>query len=139
ITLYDYVDEHGVNRFAEWVNGLEPEEKARLRSKLDTLKRVNDPIRDLPNILVGPIDEKFLEIRKLQAGASGSRTALRPLACRGPATQKKNLEVTLLVGAKEVGGRLPKGVVKLAEQRRRAILADPARRCPHEPIRLTSR
>jgi hypothetical protein len=132
ILLYDYVDDARVNQIAAWSRGLQPEERARLRSKLKTLERVDDP-NQLPRFVVGPIDPVYPEIRKLQIGATGSKTALRPMVCRGPFD--KNAEVTLLAGAKEVGGKLlPKGITGEAHSRRDAIVNDQTRRCSHEWI-----
>ena len=128
--LYDHVDEHGANEFKRWSEGLETEERARLRSKLDTLKRVTD-WRQLPQFLIGPLNPK--EIFKLRIGVTKSKTALRPMACRGPI--EKNAEVTLLFGAKEVGGKLvPGDATQQAEKRRLAIVVNVKRRCDHESV-----
>lgn len=52
------------------------------------------------------------------------------MVCRGPFD--KNAELTLLIGAIEKDRKLPNGVAKAAERNRRAIVADAARRRPHE-------
>jgi hypothetical protein len=125
--LYDYV-ESGSNMIRVWTLGLQPEERARLKAKLKTLEKVTDPLQ-LPKFIF-PVDTKYPEIRKAKAGVMGSKTALRPMLCRGPAN--KNTEITLLIGAKESGGKLPKGIAAEAERRRQAIIADQKRRVPHE-------
>lgn len=127
--LYDYVDARGRNIIREWTDGLQARDRAKLRNKLKMLEKVADPAL-LPQLLAGPRIQGEPEIYKLQVGRSGSENALRPMLCRGPFD--KNEELTLLVGATERDGKLPKGVAKVAEQNRRDILADPNRRRPHE-------
>jgi hypothetical protein len=125
--LFDYRDLRGINRIAAWTRELQPEDRAKLWAKLLILEKL--PVDQLPGYLKGPI-QREKEIYKLQIGASGSRVALRPMVCRGPG--EKNTEITLLVGAEERGGKLPKGIGATAEKYRQHILQDSTRRCPHE-------
>ena len=100
MNLWDYV-ERGENQILAWTRDLDPEERARLKAKLKTVASLTDPLH-LPKFAF-PVDDKYPEIRKLKIGAMGSKTALRPMVCRGP--QDKNTEITLLVGAKEIGDK----------------------------------
>jgi hypothetical protein len=135
IKLYDYVDARGVNQIAAWTRSLEATERAKLAAKLLILEKL--PVESLPQYLKGPRIQGEKEIYKLQIGASGSRLALRPLACRGPFD--KDTEITLLVGAVERDNQLAAGAGALAERRRKEIIADPKRRTTHERIERTDR
>jgi hypothetical protein len=57
---------------------------------------------------------------------------LRPMLCRGPIDPDR--EYTLLLGAIEKGGRLPKGAPQQAEENRLTVLNDSSRRVEHERI-----
>jgi hypothetical protein len=65
------------------------------------------------------------DIYEIRVGSSGVQ--YRPLGCYGPDKH----EFTLLVGAIEKGGKLPRPALETAVQRRRIILADRGRTCEH--------
>jgi hypothetical protein len=127
--LYDYVDARGVNRIGVWTRTLPLRERAKLNNKLSLLEQAGPDL--LPGLLAGPNIQGQRHIYKLKIGSSGSGRALRPLACRGPIDNEE--ELTLLVGAEEHDGKLPKNAARAAEERRQEILANPTqRRCSHE-------
>ena len=126
--LYDYVDTRGINQIAKWTKKLPLRDRAKLNNKLQLLEQAGPDL--LPGLLAGPNIQGQRHIYKLKIGSSGSGRALRPLLCRGPIDKEE--ELTLLIGAEERDGKLPKHVAKAAEDRRQEILAKPERRRPHD-------
>ena len=120
--LWDAVDNRGVNVFKEWTQRLESGHRAKLNQKLDMMQRFAFEQMRTSNVLHGPI-KKTGHIYKLRAQ---SNVAMRPLLCKGPIDN--NREYTLLLGAFEKGGVLPKADISKAEANRDAILANPDRR-----------
>lgn len=122
--LYDYVDEHGINHFKKWSEGLEKAQLGKLNQKLDMLERNGPSLQ--PTLLS---DTGYPPIKKIKVKGN---VHLRPMVCEGPIS---NNEYTLLVGAKEVGGKLqPETVVAIALSRRQEIINHPNRRLPHERV-----
>lgn len=124
--LYDYIDENGVNVFRQWSLSLQPKERGKLNAKLDML-RING--KDLlPEILTGTDIPGILKLRVK------GQVQLRPLLCFGPI--KVKTEFTLLMGAKEVGGKIdPKKAFETADSYKQHVIADPKnRRVPHERV-----
>ncbi len=125
-TLYDYVDDRGINSFREWTKTLQKEELAKLNQKLDMLRR--EPELP-PQLLAGPLEGK--PIYKLRIKG---RVALRPMLCKGPIDNDS--EFTLLMGATERDRVLvPEDAVDQAANRRAEVIANPTRRrTPHERV-----
>lgn len=124
--LYEYVNRRGRGVFTEWRRSLQTAQQAQLDQKLDQLGQVDDP-EILPDILAGTREEKHIFKLKL-----GGKVRLRPMVCRGPLDQKR--EITLLYPAYERDWHYdPPNAPARAEQRRQEILADPSRRRLYEP------
>jgi len=121
-SVYDFTDGNGKSVIAQWRNGLTPRSKAQLDSKLHMLQ-VSGPSLG-PKLLAGPI-KKTGHIHKLIIHAD---VMLRPMLCKGPFSM--DTEFTLLVGAKEVQGKLIPGP-DVALDNRDTLLADRKRRIPH--------
>ena len=124
--IYDHVDANGVNVFRLWSLSLQPKERGKLDAKLDML-RING--KDLlPEILTGTDVPGILKLRVK------GQVQLRPLLCFGPI--KVKTEFTLLMGAKEVGGKIkPNKAFETADSYKQDIIADPEnRRIPQERV-----
>jgi hypothetical protein len=125
--LWDFLSERGENLILKWVKDdrLTVRARASLNQKLDRLIQIPFQTAIETKMLAGPIGK---HIYKLRINAD---VMLRPMLCRGPIDQD---EYTLLLGAVETGGRLPKGSIEKAQQNRATIVADQKRRCPHVRI-----
>ena len=120
--VYDFADGDGSSVIAPWRDGLTSRSKSQFDQKLAMLRisGMNLP----PKLLAGPI-RKTGHIYKLIIHAD---VMLRPMLCRGPV--EMDSEFTLLVGAKEVQGKLIPGA-DTAVEHRNILLADRKRRVPH--------
>lgn len=124
--LFDYVNGRGENLILEWTKDLQKTDRAKLNAKLDALEALGDDL--LPEVLTGTGTAGIFKLR-----VKGN-VQLRPMLCRGPINVGE--EYTLLIGAKEVGGKLtPRDADAIAGQRRDEVRGDPARRKSHERIR----
>ena len=121
-SLYDFVDEDGESVISSWRSGLTTRSVARLDSKLHMLE-ISGPTLG-PKLLAGPI-KKTRHIYKLIIHAD---VMLRPMLCKGPFQMET--EFTLLVGAKEIQGRLIPGP-ESAVANRTTLLANGKRRKAH--------
>ncbi len=125
--LYDYYNEKGVNEIKLWTEKLEKKHRIKLNLKLDMLEQTGPDLS--PRLLAGPV---FDHVYKLRVDAK--EVQLRPFLCKGPIDNGK--EFTLLLGAKEVGGKYdPRNAKKIAAYNRMEIIANKNRRCDHERIR----
>lgn len=124
--LYDYVDAQERNLFAQWTQGLEKSQRAKLNARLDLLQQQGDGL--LPEMLTGSPTPGILKLR------CRGNVQLRPLLCKGPIDVDQ--EYTLLIGAIERSGKFdPAKADQTAAERKNAVLAAPnRRRCPHERI-----
>ncbi|MFZ0392863.1 MAG: hypothetical protein WBX09_15490 [Terracidiphilus sp.] len=120
--LYDFIDEAGESIILSWRNGLTSRSKAQLDSKLHMLE-VSGPSLG-PKLLAGPI-KKTGHIYKLIIHAD---VMLRPMLCKGPFQMET--EFTLLVGAKEIQGKLIPGP-EVALENRAILRKNSRRRKPH--------
>lgn len=123
-TLFDYVNEHGVNEFAQWTRGLEKRQRVKLNQKLDMLQKHGPDLP--PQLLAGPI---FTHIYKLKIKGN---VQLRPMLCKGPISNDE--EFTLLLGAIETDDELDHSPEEAARIREIVIAAPRNRRRLHERI-----
>jgi hypothetical protein len=116
------------NLILRWVRDerLTTRDRAMLNQKLDRLRQLDYDLAIGTKLLAGPI---YKHIYKLIIHGD---VMLRPLLCRGPIDSEA--EYTLLLGAIEKGGKLPKGAPQQAEENRLVVLSDPSRRAKHERI-----
>ncbi|WP_133250516.1 MULTISPECIES: hypothetical protein [Cupriavidus] len=124
--LYDYKNRQGVNEVKAWALSLQPAQRGKLNAKLDMLAAHGTDL--LPQTLAG---SDAPGIYKLKVKGS---VQLRPHLCDGPL--KVGAEFTLLVGAREVGGKLrPSDVAAQAVTRKDHILQEKEdKRCDHERV-----
>jgi len=94
------------------------------------LKALEDTEPDLvPGLLEGPI-RGHPHIYKLKIGG---KIRLRPLLCKGPIDNNK--ELTFLMGATERDYKWdPPNALVVAEARRQEIISNPERRCNHVKV-----
>jgi hypothetical protein len=121
-SLYDYIDDDGKSVILTWRSGLTVRSRAQLDSKLHMLE-ISGPNLG-PKLFAGPI-KKTGHIYKLIIHAD---VMLRPMLCKGPF--EMDTEFTLLIGAKEVQGKLVPGP-ESAMENRAILLANRGRRKPH--------
>jgi hypothetical protein len=129
-TLWDFVSARGENMILRWAKDvrLTTRDRAVLNQKLDRLRQMDFDLAIGTKLLAGPV-EKQRHIYKLVIHGD---VMLRPLLCRGPIDPET--EYTLLLGAIEKGGRLPKAAPQQANDNRITVLDDPSRRTSHERI-----
>jgi len=127
--LWDFLTERGRNAIQEWVkqDRLTVRDRAALNQKLRRLTQMDYELAIGTKLLCGPI---YKHIYKLVIHGD---VMLRPMLCRGPINNE--MEYTLLLGAVEIGYKLPPGSKERAEERRGTVISDPSRRCTHERIR----
>src|SRR5919109_407392 len=121
LTLWDFLSARGENVILRWVKDarLTPRDRAALNQKLDRLRQMDFDLAIGTKLLAGPI-EKQRHIYKLVIHGD---VMLRPLLSRGPIDPEA--EYTLLLGAIERGGKLPKDAPQQAEDNRLIVLDDP--------------
>jgi len=124
--LYDFVNSHSENEFKEWTQNLQKTQRAKLNEKLDKLEIYGDELH--PEVLTGT---PIAGISKLRIRGN---VQLRPMLCKGPVDVGN--EYTLLMGAKEVGGKLvPKDAPSKAGANKNEVIANPLkRRRKHERV-----
>lgn len=127
-TIWDYVDENGVNTIKEWVRTLGPD-RPKLEAKLNMLRTAGADLA--PRLLSRTRSPHILKLRFF----GKSKVPWRPMLCKGPINADS--EFTLLLGAYEKGMRLvPPEADRDAEQLRRKVITDPAnRRRLHERLK----
>ncbi len=127
--LWDFLSARRENVILRWVRDdrLTVRDRAVLNQKLDRLSQVDFRLAIETKMLAGPIHASH--IYKLVIHGN---VMLRPMLCRGPLHVPS--EYTLLLGAVETGGKLPRGSKERAAQNRLTVLHDPTRRCLHERI-----
>jgi hypothetical protein len=126
--LWDFLTPRGENVILRWVEDerLTVRDRAALNQKLDRLSQIPFALAIGTKLLAGPI---WKHIYKLVIHAD---VMLRPMLCRGPIDKER--EYTLLIGAIETGGKLPRGAKEKAQENREAVISDPSRRRRHERI-----
>lgn len=118
--IFEFVDHRGRGVITVWRDGLEPPQQAQFDNKIDLLRR--EP-KLLEGMMAGPL-KGYRHLYKLQIGG---KVRLRPLLCRGPVNVET--ELTLLAGAKEIGGTWePPGARETAEANRKTLMLDRTRR-----------
>lgn len=96
-TFYDFVSARGENVIEAWLASIPWQARDEINVQLAFLRNVRDLVRPAVGHLQGPECRGLMEIR-----VTSERQRYRPLAYRGP----KQGQITLLVGAKEKGGKL---------------------------------
>ena len=127
-SLWDFLSARAENMILRWVKDdrLTMRDRAALNNKLSRLAQIDFKLAIETKFLAGPIHP---HIYKLIVKGD---VMLRPMLCRGPVNNE--LEYTLLLGAVETGGKLPKGAKEKAAENRDTVILDETRRTPHERI-----
>lgn len=122
--IFDYVNSSAENEIKIWMGSLQKIPLAKLNARIDWLALHGDGL--FPDILTSTPVPGILKLR-IRGGVQ-----LRPMLCKGPLSI--NDEYTLLLGAKEVGGKLvPKNAPEIANTIKIEIIANPTeRRVNHE-------
>ena len=121
-SVYDFSDGDGKSIMVPWRDSLTARSKAQLDNKLHMLQVSGSDLG--PRLLAGPI-KKTGHVYKLIIHAD---VMLRPMLCKGPFSMAT--EFTLLLGAKEIQGKLIPGA-EVAVENRNTLLSDRTRRIPH--------
>jgi hypothetical protein len=116
----DYLTASGTNEIKGWIDSLPKSAQA----KIDYILLVLWGSKSWPPQYVSAL-VRWDDVYEIRVGSSGVQ--YRPLGCYGPARR----EFTLLIGAIEKGGKLPRPALEAAVQRRSIILADRGRTCEH--------
>ena len=126
--LWDFLDDRLENVILQWVkdDGITKRDRAALNQKINRLAQMDCDLAKQTKLLAGPI---YKHIYKLVIHGD---VMLRPMLCRGPIHNTE--EYTFLIGAVEIGGKLPSGAKEKAEERRLVVVNDQHRRTQHEPI-----
>jgi hypothetical protein len=119
-TIRDYLTARGTNEIRAWIASLPDSAQA----KIDYILLLLRGSRNWPPQYVSAL-VRWDDIYEIRAGSRGVQ--YRPLGCYGPDRR----EFTLLIGAIEKGGKLPRPALEAAVQRRRIIMADKERTCEH--------
>lgn len=125
-TLFDHVNIHGENTFKTWTKKLQDIQLGKLNQKLDSLAMNGDELFPLTLAPAGAAGIFKLKVK--------GNVQLRPMLCRGPVNNET--EYTLLLGAKEIGGKYdPKEADLKADQLKSEVKVNPAkRRIDHERV-----
>ncbi len=126
-TFFNYVTVRGdgaiVNEIKEWLNSKEVTTKAKAK--------INARVATLQGFPLFP--EQYFsaykgwdDLYELRIVCSGVQ--YRPFGFYGP----KQGQFTILVGSIEKG-KVPKSTLKVADERRKIVIANPGRVCPHDP------
>jgi hypothetical protein len=125
-TFFDYVivrsDGETVNQIHEWLNSKEVTAKAKAKINARVVTLQGFPIFPEQYFSAYRGWDGLYELRIVCSGVQ-----YRPFGFYGP----KQRQFTILVGSVEKG-KVPKSTLKVADERRKIVLADPSRICPHD-------
>jgi hypothetical protein len=125
-TFFDYVivrsDGETVNEIHEWLNSKEVTAKAKAKINARVVTLQGFPLFPEQYFSAYKGWDGLYELRIVCSGVQ-----YRPFGFYGP----KQRQFTILVGSVEKG-KVPKSTLKVADERRKIVLADPGRICPHD-------
>lgn len=117
----DYLDQGGTNVIRAWLDSLPKAAKVKIDYRILLLRGISVWPPQYVSALKGCDD-----IYELRIGSSG--VEYRPLGFYGPDRK----EFTIVYGAIEKGGKLPKESYKTAKERAKVVISDRCRSCEHE-------
>jgi hypothetical protein len=125
--LYEFLTDRGRPIVHEWVKRerLTTRDRAALNVRFKRIRQVDFALAN-GTLISGPIHKGVYKC------VIHGDVMLRPMLCRGP--QKVEEEYTLLLGAIERGGKLPKGSKEEAESNRQELIRFQTKRRTHESI-----
>lgn len=125
--VWHYINEAGVDEFAEWANGLEKRQRIKLQAKIDMLQRYGS---DLPPLLLSETGEPHIKKLKVHGNIQ-----LRPLLCKLTDNDAEEEEFALLLGAFEIQSEyVPRNALSVAAEYRQELLKDETRKRNHVRI-----
>jgi hypothetical protein len=121
-TFFDFVSARGSNEIHEWLNSKEVRKEAKAKVNARLISMQGFPI--LPEQYFSSYRgwDDLYELRIVYGGVQ-----YRPFGFYGP----KQRQFTILVGSIEKG-KVPKSTLKVADERRKIVRADPRRVRPHD-------
>ena len=121
-TFLDFVSNRGTNEIHAWLNSKDvpKQAKAKINARLIALRGFSIFPEQYFSAYVGWDD--LYELRIVYAGVQ-----YRPFGCYGP----RRREFSLLVGGVEKE-EVPKPILEVANERRRIVIANHQRVCPHD-------
>jgi hypothetical protein len=119
----DFLDGRGINVIRAWTVALPPAAQAKLDMIILVLQATD--LWPWPAQYISAL-RGYEGVLELRVGSCGVQ--YRPLGCYGPGRR----EFTILIGAIEKGGRLPKRDCETAVERRALIFEDRGRTCEHD-------
>ena len=130
--LFEFLTGRGRPIIHEWVKDerLTTRDRAALNLRFKRIRQVDFGLAQ-GTLINGPI---YKHVYKCVIHGD---VMLRPMLCRGPF--KPDEEYTLLLGAIERGGKLPKGAKEQAEENRNTVERFPTTRRLHESIPTRSK
>jgi len=119
-TFDDFLSARGANEIHHWLGAIPWQAKAKINARIFALQGF--PL--FPDGWLSAYVEwdDLYELRIVFAGVQ-----YRPFGCYGPGRRK----FSLLVGGIEKG-KVPKSLLEVANERRKIVLANPTRVCPHD-------
>ena len=117
----DYVNDRGENEIRLWLNS----QSLKTQTKIDVRLLEMTAMPHWPPQYISAYRgvEHIFELK-----ITRQNVQYRPLGCYGPSPK----EFTLLIGAIEKGGKIPKGTLMSAEDRRKIVLNNRSRVCEHQ-------
>jgi hypothetical protein len=120
-TFLDFVSTRGVNEIHEWLNSKEVPAQAKAKINARIISLQGFPVFPEQYFSAYRGWNDIYELRVVYAGVQ-----YRPFGFYGPARWR----FSLLVGGIE-NGKVRKSLLKVADERRKIVIADPSRVCPH--------
>jgi hypothetical protein len=121
-TFFDFVSARNRNEIHEWLNSKEVPKKAKAKINARLIALQGFPLFPEQYLSAYTGWDDLYELRVVWSGVQ-----YRPFGFYGP----QHRQFTILVGSIEKG-KVPKSTLKVADERRKLILADPSRVCPHD-------
>jgi hypothetical protein len=123
-TFLDFVSARRTNEIHEWLNSkdVRKEAKAKINARLISLQGLSIFPEQYFSAYEGW--SGLFELRIVYSGVQ-----YRPFGFYGPGSTPR--QFTLLVGSTEKG-KVPESTLKIAHERRKVVIANPSRVCPHD-------
>jgi hypothetical protein len=125
-TFFNYVTVRAsgerLNEIYEWLNSREVPKKAKAKINGRLVALQGFPLFPEQYFSAYKEWDDLYELRIVSSGVQ-----YRPFGFYGP----KQKQFTILIGSIEKG-KVPKSTLKVADERRKIVLADPSRICPHD-------
>jgi hypothetical protein len=120
-SFFDFVTERGENDILRWLNDIPKAAKAKINGRIVALRGFSI----IPDQYISAYTgwPGLLELRIVC-----DNVQYRPFGFYGPIRG----QFTLLVGGVEKGGKIPRSLLEVADERRKIVMADPRRIVSHD-------